>query len=641
LEENSRKFPVVRLKTGVIVYNDRMENKRPIKCPAILRNRVERDFLPHVRHPSRYIGGEINQIHKDLSACDIRIALCFPDIYEVAMSYTGLAILYEVFNRLEGVAAERAFAPWIDAEPILRERQIPLFTLESMAAVRDFDLVGFSLTNELCYTNLLNMLDLAGIPIRSKDRTEADPIVIVGGQSANCAEPIAEFVDLFVLGDGEEAAVELVTCLRRCRDQQLGQNDFLVTAATELPFVYVPSLYHVEYDGEAIRSIEPTIPGLAVRRTNAAVADMDACASPQRPIVPFVEAVHDRIAIEVMRGCPGRCRFCQASFCRRPLRFRSPQRIVELAQAQHSATAFDTIGLLSLSTADYPQLDELVVQLNGIFAPLHVGVSLPSLKVQQQLRLLPKMVTSVRKGGLTIAVEAASERLREILNKPISNEDLFAAVDAAYQAGFQQVKLYFMAGLPGETENDIVQIVDLSYALAKRRKPIAGRNADIHAAVSWLVPKTHTPFGRLGQKPRDYFLRVRQILLDRKRELNARCIAFKFHTIDLSILESAMGRGDRRMAKVIETAWRNGARFDLWNECFQLERWQQAFAQHGMDLDAAAQRTYGLEDVLPWEHLGGPEKDSLLDHYLAAMDLAGSVNRPNDQTVNPDTKSAF
>lgn len=632
---------MVRLKTGTIVYNDRMEIKRPIKCPAILRNRVERDLLPHVRHPSRYIGGEINQIRKDLSSCDIRIALCFPDIYEVAMSYSGLSILYEVLNRLEGVAAERVFAPWIDAEPVLRDKQIPLFTLESMAAVRDFDLVGFSLTNELCYTNLLNMLDLAGIPIRSKDRMESDPIVVVGGQSANCAEPIAEFVDLFVLGDGEETAVDLATCFRRCRNQRLGRAGFLLTAAKEFPFVYVPSLYRVEYDGESIRSIEPTIPGLAVRRTSAVVANLDTCAAPQRPIVPFVEAVHDRMAIEVMRGCPGRCRFCQASFCRRPIRFRSPQRIVELAKAQHAATAFDTIGLLSLSTADYPQLEELVVQLNEFFAPLHVGISLPSLKVQQQLRLLPKMLTSVRKGGLTIAVEAASERLREILNKPVSNEDLFAAVDAAYQAGFQQVKLYFMAGLPGETEDDIVQIVDLSYALAKRRKPIDGRNADIHTAVSWLVPKPHTPLGWFGQKSREYFLKARQLILDRKKELNARCVAFKFHTVEISVLESAMGRGDRRMAEVIETAWRNGARFDLWNECFNLERWQQAFVRHGMNLDAAAQRSYGLQDRSPWEHLGGPERDSLLDHYRKAMESAGSVNRPNDSSSNLGTKSAF
>lgn len=618
-----------------------MDNVRPIKQIRILRDRVQREFLPKVRHPSRYIGGEINQIQKDLSVCDIRIALGFPDIYEVAMCYTGLGVLYEVLNGLEGVAAERVFAPWIDAEPIMRQRQIPLFTLESMAAVRDVDLVGFSLTNELCYTNLLNMLDLAGIPIRAKDRTETDPIVVVGGQAANCAEPIAEFVDLFVLGDGEEAAIKLVNGFRHCRDLGVGRKDFLSAAAKEYSFVYVPSLYRVKYDGLSIQSIEPTIPDLGVRRTNAVVEDLNTCTAPRRPIVPFVEAIHDRISIEVMRGCPGRCRFCQASFCRRPIRFRSPQRIVELAKAQYSATAYDTIGLLSLSTADYPQLEDLVVQLNEYFAPLHVGVSLPSLKVQQQLRLLPKMVTSVRKGGLTIAVEAASERLRDILNKPISNNDLFAAVDAAYQAGFQQVKFYFMVGLPGETEDDIVQIVDLSYAIAKRRRPISGRNADIHAAVSWLVPKPHTPFGWLGQQSREYFLKARQLILDRKKELNARCVAFKFHTVEISVLESAMGRGDRRLADVIETAWRNGARFDLWNECFQLERWRQAFAHHGMDLDSAAQRTFMPEDILPWDHLGGPEKETLRNHYLEAIQRAGSNNPSKQPTVNPDTKSSF
>ncbi len=624
------------LKKRGILYNSGMETIRPIKEVRILRDRVEREFLPKVRHPSRYIGGEINQIRKDLTACDVRIALCFPDIYEVAMSYTGLAILYEALNDMEGVAAERVFAPWIDAEPILRQQQIPLFTLESMAAVRDFDLVGYSLTNELCYTNLLNTLDLAGVPIRAKDRTEYDPIVVVGGQAANCAEPIAEFVDLFVLGDGEQAAVHLVRCFRDCRERGTGRNNFLLTAAKTLPFVYVPSLYRVEYTGPSIRSVEPLIPDLIVRRTNAVVEDLNACPAPRRPLVPFVEAIHDRIAIEVMRGCPGRCRFCQASFCRRPIRCRSPQTIVELAKSQYAATAFDTIGLLSLSTADYPQLEELVLRLNEYFAPLHVGLSLPSLKVQQQLRLLPKLMTSVRKGGLTIAIEAASERLRNILNKPISNEDMFAAVDAAYHAGFQQVKLYFMVGLPGETQDDIVQIVDLSYAIAKRRKPISGRNADIHAAVSWLVPKPHTPFGRLGQKSRDYFVAARQALLDRKKELAARCVALKFHTLDLSILETVLGRGDRRLADVIETAWHNGAKFDLWNECFQLERWRQAFAQHGMELDAAAQRSFGPEEILPWDHLGGPEKETLLNHYLQAMRQVERRNGPDPSIANPD-----
>ncbi len=605
--------------------------------PTIVRDRVERELLPNVRHPSRYIGGEINQVRKDLSACDVHFALCFPDIYEVAMSYTGLGILYETLNRIDGVAAERVFAPWIDAVPILREKHIPLFTLESMAAVGEFDMVGFSLTNELCYTNLLNMLDLAHIPLRSKDRSDEHPIVIVGGQSANCAEPIADFVDMFVLGDGEQAIADIITIYRKHLTSENPRAEFLLSAAGELPFVYVPSLYRVQYDGSRIVSMEPIRSNLPRKIVNAVVNDLDQAPVPDKPIVPFVEAVHDRIAIEVMRGCPGRCRFCQAGFCRRPIRRRSVDRIVELAIAQQSSTAFDTIGLLSLSTADYPDLEELIVRLNATFSPLHVGLSLPSLKVQQQLSLLPKLVTSVRKGGLTLAVEAAGERLRQIINKPITNDDLFAAVEAAYRAGFQQVKLYFMIGLPGETESDILQIVDLSYAIARLRKPIGGRHADISAAVSWLVPKPHTPFGWMGQRSRDYFHRAREMILDRKRQLCARCVQFKFHNINISALESAMGRGDRRLADVIETAWRNGARFDLWEECFNFDRWQQAFQEHGLDLDQSAQRNFSPEDTLPWEHLGGPGKDYLKEHYRQSMDLLHSDSAVNDKPVNPDS----
>jgi radical SAM superfamily enzyme YgiQ (UPF0313 family) len=290
-----------------------------------------------------------------------------------------------------------------------------------------------------------------------------------------------------------------------------------------------------------------------------------------------------------------------------------------------------------LSTADYPNLEDLIVRLNETFAPLRVGLSLPSLKVQQQLRLLPRMVASVRKGGLTIAVEAASERLRGVINKPIANDDLFAAVEAAYRAGFQQIKLYFMVGLPGETEADILQIVDLSYAIARLRKPIGGRNADIAAAVSWLVPKSHTPFGWLGQRDREYFHKAREMILERKRQLCARCLQFKFHNINVSALESAMGRGDRRLADVIETAWRDGARFDLWDECFRFDRWQQAFQRHGMDLDQAAQRNFSSEEILPWEHLGGPEKAYLMEHYRQTMALLRPDSPGNTNQANPDS----
>jgi radical SAM superfamily enzyme YgiQ (UPF0313 family) len=322
-----------------------------------------------------------------------------------------------------------------------------------------------------------------------------------------------------------------------------------------------------------------------------------------------------------MRGCPGRCRFCQASFCRRPIRYRSVDKIVDIAKVCYHATGFDTVSLLSLSSADYPNLEELVAGLRAYFQDKYVGLSLPSLRVDQQLKLLPKLVTSVRKSGLTIAVEAASERLRQIINKPLKDADLFAAVEAAYEAGWQKLKLYFIVGLPGETPEDIKQIVQLSFELARLRKKVDGKTGQINITVSWLVPKPHTPFGRLGQKPKSYFEQTKKLILDEKRRLRARFLQFKFHDIDRSVLESAIGRGGRECADVIEAAWRAGARFDLWNECFNYDLWQKAFEKFGIDIEAAAQRKFEADEILPWEHLGGPDKKYLLGHLDDAMKI--------------------
>jgi len=589
----------------------------------LLSRRLDSEFLPRVRRPGRYIGGEVNQTRKDLSECDVKVAICFPDVYEIAMSHTGLAIIYEVLNRIEGVAAERVFCPWTDAEQVLRDKGIPLFTLESKAAVRDFDIVAFSLNNELCYTNMLTMLDLAGLAVRSSDRAEDDPLIIAGGQVSNSCEPIAEFVDMFVLGHGEEATVKLVDLFRQQRNASRSKKDFLLEAAKRFNFVYVPSLYTFEYEGDTIAAFKACQPNLPTRFENAVVDEMDSSPVPLKPIVPFVKAVHERISIEIMRGCPGRCRFCQAGFCRRPIRYRSVDRILEIAEANYLATGFDTVSLLSLSTADYPDLEELVVRLQEYFQPHHVGISLPSLKVKRQLQLLPKMVTSVRKSGLTIAVEAAGEKLRRVINKPISDDDLFAGVRAAYEAGFQRLKLYFMVGLPGETEEDIARIAELSHTLARLRKNVDGKVAQINVAVSWLVPKPHTPFGWLGQKDRAYFENARDLILRQKRKLNARFLQFKFHNIESSVLESAIARGDRRMANIIETAWRNGAKFDLWGECFDYRIWTEAFAAAGAGADTAAQKSFAADEILPWQHLGGPEKAYLRKHFANAIEAAG------------------
>jgi len=584
----------------------------------LLADRIEREFLPFVRKPSRYIGGEINQIKKDLSQCDLAVALCFPDVYEVAMSYTGLAIIYDILNRIDGVAAERVFAPWLDAEEVLRRKKIPLFSLESKAALKSFDIVGFSLTSELCYTNVLNMLDLGGLNIRSGLRDENDPLVIAGGGMANCCEPVAEFIDLFVLGEGEEAVVDLIQLIRGSKKAGSTKKEVLLSAAKKFQWVYVPSLY-TSHERRATSD----------ERRNAVVEDFENAPVPLRPIVPFTETVHERVSVEIMRGCPGRCRFCQVSFCRRPVRYRSVEKIVEIAKASYHATGFDTVSLLSLSTADYPKLEELAAQLHDYFRDKYVGLSLPSLRVDQQLKLLPKLLTSVRKSGLTIAVEAASEKLRQVINKPLKDEDLFSAVEAAYKAGWQKLKLYFMVGLPGETEDDIKSIVELSYQLAKLRKKacpersrrVNGKTANINITVSWLVPKSHTPFGWLGQKPREYFEQAKQLILDEKRRLRAKFLQFKFHDINRSVLESAIGRGDRQLCDVIEAAWKAGARFDLWNECFNPAIWRGAFEKFGLNLNEIAQRKFDADEILPWEHLGGPEKKYLLTHLDSAMKI--------------------
>jgi radical SAM family uncharacterized protein len=530
------------------------------------------------------------------------------------MSYTGMAIVYDVLNKMEGVAAERVFAPWFDAEQILREKKIPLFSLESKAAIKGFDVIGFSLTNELCYTNVLNMLDLAGLAVRSEGRSETDPIVIAGGGMANCCEPMAEFIDLFVLGEAENAVVDLAKLIIAMKKEGARKKEILLDAAKKFEWAYEPSLYKFEYEGDKIKSFGVIEEGLAARLRNAVVDDLDKAPVPTRPIVPFAQAVQERVSIEIMRGCPGRCRFCQASFCRRLIRYRSVDKIFEAAKAAYEATGFDTISLLSLSTADYPDLEKLIDRLHNYFSDKYVGLSLPSLRVDRQLKLLPMLVNEVRKSGLTIAVEAASERLRQIINKPLKDDDLLAAALAAYKAGWQKIKLYFMTGLPGETEDDIKNIVQLSQKLALLRREVDGKTASVNITVSWLVPKPHTPFGWIAQKPREYFEQAKWLILDEKKKLGARYLQFKFHEIDQSVLESAIGRGDRRLGDVIEYAWINGAKFDLWSESFKPQIWEDAFAKFGMNLDGASQRQFATDEILPWEHLGGPEKDYLLKH---------------------------
>jgi len=585
---------------------------------TFLTERVDREFLPFVRKPARYIGGEINQIKKDLTQCQLTVAVCFPDVYEVGMSHTGTAIIYDVLNKMNSVAAERVFSPWIDAEQVLKDKHIPLFSLESKAVLSNFDVIGFSLTNELCYTNVLNILDLACLKIRSSERSEDDPLIIAGGGQAMCCESLSAFIDMFLLGDGEEAVVDLAEFIIQAKKEGLEKKKMLEQAARKFEWIYVPSLVSFEYDDERIKSVSANVQNLRTERKNAVIKNFENAPVPLKPIVPFVQAVHERVSIEIMRGCPGRCRFCQASFCKRPVRCRSVEKIVELAKTCQKNTGFDTISLLSLSTAEYPKLEELVTTLNSHFKDKYVGLSLPSLRVDRQLKLLPVLVTSVRKSGITIAVEAASERLREIIHKPLKDKDLLSAVEAVYRAGWKKLKLYFMVGLPGETEQDIRQIVRLCSDLGHLRKQVDGKCGQLNITISWFVPKPHTPFGWFGQKPKSYFEEAKRLILDEKRNLRAKFLQFKFHNTERSILESAIGRGDRRLCDVIEKAWRNGARFDLWDECFNYESWNKAFEKFGLNAETQAKRQYSEDEILPWEHLGGPDKKSLLRHYNEA-----------------------
>lgn len=587
----------------------------------IINDQVVRDFLPFVERPSRYIGGEVNQWAHNEQVYELAVALCFPDVYEVGMSNSGMAILYELLNSQPGVVCQRVFSPWIDAEKVLRDKKIPLFSLESRAALASFDVIGFSLSTELCYTNVLNVLDLAGLALRSADRAEDDPLIIAGGGMANCCEPLAPFVDVFVLGQAEQAVVALTDFLKLKKAQKTPKDAILREIAARFSWAYVPKLYDFSYENQRITALRQLDAAAAEHVEDAVVEDFDNAPAAVRPIVPWAEAVHERVSVEIMRGCPGRCYFCQASYCRRPVRFRSVDRIVEIAKQAHKATGFDTVSLLSLSSADYPYLVELIRRLRECFQDKYVGLSLPSLRVDQQLKLVPELAADVRKSGLTIAVEAASERLRQLINKPLKNEDLFAAVEAAYRAGWQKIKLYFMVGLPGERDEDIVEIVALCDHIAYLGKKAGKGFGQINAAVSWFVPKPHTPLAWTAQRDQDYFFRAKQMIIQEKRDRKARSCQFKFHHVERSVLESAIGRGDRRLADVVRCAWQAGARFDLWNECFDIEIWQKAFAQCGMDMHAQAQRTFDKDEILPWQHLGGPDKQYLLGHLEKSQSL--------------------
>ena len=579
---------------------------------------IRERLLPGVKAPGQYISLEINARRKNVHSADVTVALAFPDAYTIGISHLGSQVLYQMLNDIAGAACDRTYCPQIDAEQVMRREHLPLFGWESRCAIRDFDILGFSLTYELCVTNVLTMLDLAGIEMHAADRGREDPIVIGGDALADTPEPMAEFFDLFLVGDGEEPLRQMVDLVARLKPAGATREQIIAEAAGSISAAYVPRFHRPELSPDGtFAGLTHTgrAPGQAKR---AHVADLSGSPAITRPLVPLSQAVHERVVIEIMRGCPNACRFCQAGATKLPVRWRDVNEVVEVAREAVAATGYSEISLLSLSTSDYPHLDELIEQLDAEFAPRHVSISLPSLRVDGQLRRLPKATSTVRKGGLTIAAEAATPRLRRAIGKNITDQDMIAGVTAAYQAGWRRVKVYFMAGLPGETVADIDAIFELCKRLSDTRKEVDGRPGSITASVSWFVPKPHTPMQWCAMRDAEYFFSVRRRLigLSRRSPVN-----FKFHRIERSILEAVICRSDRRLGAAIEAAWRNGARMDAWDECFDYKKWVAAFEQTGIDAASIAHREIPTDAPLPWSHITGRRStDFLLREHKKMMD---------------------
>lgn len=560
-------------------------------------------LLLTVQKPGRYSGGEINSVIKDKSKVDVRFAFCFPDTYEIGMSHLGMKILYSLFNEREDIWCERVFAPWLDFEQVMRENNIPLFALESRDPIKDFDFIGFTLQYEMSYTNILNMLDLAGIPLKACDRYELSQLVVAGGPCVCNAEPLADFVDIFFLGEGEEVDLEVIDLYKKHKKMGSTKTEFLKEAA-KIEGVYVPSLYDVSYNEDGTVKEIIAKDGAPKTIKKRIIKNLDNCYYPDKFVVPFIQIVHDRAVQEIFRGCIRGCRFCQAGFIYRPVREKSFKVIDSQAKCLCENTGYDEISLSSLSTSDYTELEPLLNNMLTWTEENNISLALPSLRIDNFSEELLEKINHVRKSGLTFAPEAGTQRLRDVINKNVTESEILNTCETAFKGGYTSVKLYFMMGLPTETDEDLKgiadlgqKIVDLYYNMPNKPK---GKSVSVSISVSVFVPKPFTPFQFEPQISKLEMERRQKYL---KSQIKTRKIDLSTHDSSTSFLEGAFARGDRRLGQVLLKAFQKGCKFDSWNECFYLNKWQEAFSECGIAPEFYSARQRSFNEVNPWDHL--------------------------------------
>ncbi|HJC35490.1 MAG TPA: TIGR03960 family B12-binding radical SAM protein [Candidatus Mediterraneibacter faecipullorum] len=590
------------------------------------------EVLLSIEKPARYIGGEVNSVMKDKDLVDIRFAMCFPDVYEIGMSHLGIQILYDMFNRREDTWCERVYSPWLDLDKVLKEKKIPLFALESQDPVRDFDFLGITIQFEMCYTNILQILDLSRIPLHATDRTEEDPIVIGGGPCAYNPEPLAEFFDIFYIGEGEAVYDELLDTYKEWKQSGASRKDFLRQAA-RIEGLYVPQFYDVTYHSDGtIESFAPNDPSAPERVRKQVVMDVTDASYPMKPVVPYIKATQDRVVLEIQRGCIRGCRFCQAGMIYRPTRERSVETLKEYARTMLKNTGHEEISLSSLSSSDYSKLNELVTFLIDEFKDKGINISLPSLRIDAFSLDVMSKVQDVRKSSLTFAPEAGSQRMRNVINKGLTEEDIITGAGQAFEGGWTKVKLYFMLGLPTETEEDMKEIARLSDRVARRYYEIPKEQrhgkCQITASSSFFVPKPFTPFQWASMYTAGEYDRRAHIVNDEFREqLNRKSLKYNWHDAQVTVLEGVMARGDRRIAPVIEEAYRLGCLFDSWTETFRNDLWMEAFENTNVDISFYNQRVRGKDEIFPWDFIDiGVSRSFLYREWERAMNETVTPN---------------